>query len=56
MDLCTEFADSEEFLIDGDSLLRQTIGKEKLGGQRCTLNIDHCTVHCTLQGLGLRDW
>ena len=23
MDLCTEFADSEEFLIDGDALLRQ---------------------------------
>ena len=28
MDLCTEFADSEEFLIDGDALLRQTLAKE----------------------------
>ena len=28
MDLCTEFADSEEFLIDGDALLRQTLTKE----------------------------
>ena len=28
MDLCTEFADSEEFLIDGDAMLRQTLSKE----------------------------
>ena len=28
IDLCIEFADSEEFLIDGDALLLHTIGKE----------------------------
>jgi hypothetical protein len=42
MDLCTEFADSEEFLIDGDALLRQTLGKEGSGGmgsQLVTLHI-----------------
>jgi hypothetical protein len=30
MDICAEFADSEEFLVDGDALLRQTLAKEGL--------------------------
>ena len=30
LDLCPEFADSEEFLVDGDALLRQTLAKEEL--------------------------
>ena len=30
MDLCAEFADSEEFLVDGDAVLRQTLRKEGL--------------------------
>jgi len=41
IDLCIEFADSEEFLIDGDALLLHTVGKEaaKKEGNLSSLHI-----------------
>jgi len=43
MDLCLEFADLEEFLIDGDALLRQTLAKEGIGSDLVCLVTLHIT-------------
>ena len=57
LDLCPEFADSEEFLVDGDALLRQTLVKEGLlngaKNRLSTLHIIYLLEH-TLSNFGDR--